>query len=60
MLLVNISKRYKVSPEYIGKVLSIYNPSYTQKMKDLTFDEKLDFQVYTSLIHVYNNNLTNL
>ena len=49
MILVNIYKSYKVSPEYIRKVLSISNPYYTQKMKYLTIDENYIFRLTLDL-----------
>ena len=41
MIIPKLSKRDKVSPEDIRKLLSIPNPYYTQYMKDINIDRKL-------------------
>ena len=59
MILTKISKREKVSPAGIQKVIYGYSPSYIKKLKDITIDEKLYHQVKTSFIYVANHNNIN-
>ena len=58
MILTNLSKRDKVSPSDIIKVLSRPNPYSTQMMKYITIDRKMDRPFNTLFIYVSTHNCT--
>ena len=58
MILTNLSKRYKVSPVDIIKVLYNPNPYSTQVMKELIIDVKLYGRINTAFIYISIHNHT--
>ena len=50
MILANLYNRFKVSLENISKIISIPNPSSTQRVKEITIDGEIYCQVNTSFI----------
>ena len=58
MILTKVSKRYKVSPEYIMELIYIPKPYSIQDMKYITIDGKLHHQFNTSFIYMSTHNCT--
>ena len=58
MILTNLSKKDRVSPVDIRKVLSNPNPYSTQRMKEITIGGNIYCHVNTAFIYVYTHSCT--
>ena len=58
IIIADLSKRCRLSPVYIHKLLSSHNNFSAQQPKYITIGIKCHFQINTSFIYVYNHNHT--